>query len=601
MNAGKVVIADRYSYTALARDRARGIDQEWVKRIYSLAIEPDIAFLCNVPVEIALKRAMKKNGNVPKYYESGMDVSGETDPVESFVEFQGRVDKAYAELVDNGALHPIRTDCGEDKIFESIIEQIEPLLDKVSLDLGSVQEPELPEYKESWLAKSAGDDIAEVETFIDGLPKHKYPGKLIAMEGASRESVTHQVNALYDWFQIHNVDVVKAGIGETWISSEIMNKAMSKNALSARTNVMLAASEMAYIIETEVVPALERGATVILNRFFLTTLVSGLLSHMGREWLAETLKGFAIKPDLTLYIDTPTDILLEKNDLSNLLAIESLKLDLDDDIPRNIEINYDYYHDEVLSAYRKIVEADALPIIRDSDDRTELYNPIIEAVSGEIGIDPDEKGIDKELKEVLELYHKHNGYFEHAQKVRRFATQLFDVTVDIHGLNSRARRLLEYAALLHDVGRSQGENHEKHSYKIIMKNKFSRIKKREKRIIAIAALYHNGSVSGLNLSRQWKLRAGEQLAVRRLAAILRVADALDSSDRQVIMKLRLSREEKALILDINSVNKAKAERKSVLNKKDLFEQEFGLDVLVDRNRAERMKTKGVKSGRELFL
>jgi len=598
LNAGKIVIADRYSYTALARDEARGIDAEWVKRIYSLAIEPDMAFLCHVPVEVALERAMKKNGNVPKYYESGMDVSGQRDPTQSFREFQGKVDSVYAKLVDKGKLTPIEMDRSEDEIFASIIEHLKPLLEKENLKSKSLPSPAA--------GMTFGNTFLDIdfadEDFVNELPKHNLPGKLIVIEGAHHAGVTHQVNALHDWLQVRNIDVAKIGMGETWITTEIMDKAAPKNALSPRTNVMLTASEMAYILEVEVLPALERGAVVLLNRYFITTLVCGLLRYMDKEWLVETLKGFGIRPDLTIYIDTPYEILLERIDFATLLNADSIYAGLDIGFTRDVETSFDFYQRNALTAYRKIVEAHNIPIIQGSRNQSELYKPVSKLVSDSLDFVTDRLPIDKGLKEVLELYHLHNGYFEHAQKVRRFAVQIFDAVQDIHRLNSRARRLLEYAALLHDAGRSvDSDNHEKHSYKIIMDYDFTELSKHEKRIVAIIALYHNGSAGSLDCLRQWKLSAEEQLAARMLASILRIADALDSSDKQVVAKLRLLRERGALILDINSVNKAKAERKSVLNKKDMFEQEFGLDVLVDRNRTERIKTKGKKSGRGLFL
>ncbi len=565
LNEGKIVIADRYSYTALARDEARGVDIEWVKRIYSLAIEPDIAFLCDLPIDIALSRSMKKNGNVPKYYECGMDVSGESDPAESFREFQGRVDKVYQSLVISGELSPICMNCNVDEIFASIIEKIEPFLEKLDKS-----PDEKPLHIRSQIEDRTlyHDDLKkhQISGLISELPPHNLPGKLITIEGCNKEAITHQVNALYDWLQIRNIGVAKTGAGESWITSEIIIPAKEKGAITPIKKVMLSLSEMAYLMDTEVIPALERGEIVILKDSFYSAFADCLSSNFDRDWLVENLKGFAYRPDAAVFIDCPDNTDLK---MSNL--------------------------------YKPFAEADGIPIVAENEDPSELYAPIIDIVAGTIGIDPKTKAIDKELREVLELYHAHNGYFEHAQKVRGFAVQIFDATVDIHGLNDNARRLLEYSSLLHDVGRSMGDEHEMHSYRIIMDNKFSRLSDREKRIIAICALYHNGSEKSLDNPRQWKLRAEEQFAVRKLAGILRVADALDSSDKQIVLKLRLSRELNSIILDLNSVNSAKAERKSVLNKKDLFEKEFGLTVLVDRNRAERLKTKSDRAKSGLLL
>jgi len=601
LNTGKIVIADRYSYTALARDEARGIDAEWVKRIYSLAIEPDLAFLCRVPVEVALERAMKKNKNVPKFYESGMDVSGVTDPTQSFKEFQGKVDQAYSKLVDQGILTPVDMDRHEDQIFDSILEQVNTLMESTPKKRGTPSTNGLEVFNGCSFGKNVNIQYSSDEAFISRLPKHDFPGKLIVIEGAHHAGVTHQVNALYDWLQVRNFDVVKAGIGETWITTEIMDRAAQKNALSPCTNVMLTASEMAYLLEIEVLPALERGAIVLLNRYFITTLVCGLLRGMDRDWLIETLRGFGVHPDLTIYIDTPFEILLERIDFTSLLSADSIYAGLDIGFTRDVETSYDFYQRSALTAYRDIVETDNIPALKGNRDQTELYDPISKLVGDFIDIDSKNHTIDKRLKEVLELYHAHNGYFEHAQKVREFAGQIFDATADIHALGNNARDLLEYAALLHDVGRSVGEeDHEKHSYSIIMDYEFTELTEREKRIVAIIALYHNGPTNSLNYTRQWKLSAEEQLAVRRLSAILRVADALDSSNKQVGARLRVSREMGALILDINSVNNAKTERKAVLSKKDLFEQLFRIDLLIDRNRIERKKTKVKRDKLGLF-
>lgn len=565
LNEGKIVIADRYSFTGLTRDQARGVDIEWVKGIYSLAIEPDIAILCDLPVEIALNRSMKKNGDVPKYYECGMDVSGETDPTRSFREFQGKVNNTYQRLVEGGELVPVCMSRDEEEIFASIIEMVEPFLDNLDESSKTKSFPIRSQLGQKTICHDKLENCPRLG-LIGHLPYHSFPGKLIAIEGCDRETITHQVNALYDWFQIRNIEVTKTGVEESWITSEIIIPATAKGAITPIKKVMLSLSEMAYIMDTEVIPALERGGIVILNDSFYSIFKDCMTSNMGSNWLVETMKGFAFRPDAAVLIDCP-----ENSDT------------------------------ELSLLYRSLAEADGITILPESEDPSELYTPITEIVSGAIGIDPKAKGVDKELREVLELYHKHNGYFEHAQKVRQFAVQIFDSTVDIHGLNSRARRLLEYAALLHDVGRSMGDDHEKHSYRIIMDNKFSRLSDREKRIMAICALYHNGSEKSLDNPRQWKLRAEEQFAVRKLAGILRLADALDASDNQVIMKLRLVRERGFIILDLNAVNSAKAERKSVLNKKDLFESEFGLSVLVDRNRVERIKTKGDKAKSGLMI
>src|SRR5512142_684196 len=71
LKAGAVVCADRYAYTAFARDMVRGVDRAWVRNIYRFALKPDLAFYFKVPLEVALGRILGGR-NALKYYEAGM-------------------------------------------------------------------------------------------------------------------------------------------------------------------------------------------------------------------------------------------------------------------------------------------------------------------------------------------------------------------------------------------------------------------------------------------------------------------------------------------------------------------------------------------------
>jgi dTMP kinase len=101
LKAGMIVLADRYVYTAFARDVARGIHPEWVREVYSFAPRPDLTFYFRVPIEISLQRLLVGRTKL-KYHEAGMDVGLATDPVDSFRLFQSRVldnyDKVTAEF-----------------------------------------------------------------------------------------------------------------------------------------------------------------------------------------------------------------------------------------------------------------------------------------------------------------------------------------------------------------------------------------------------------------------------------------------------------------------------------------------------------------------
>jgi len=97
LRAGYIVLADRYIYTALARDAVRGVDPEWVSQLYSFAVKPDITFYFQVDLEVSLHRILEGRPAL-KYHEAGLDMGWSTDPYESFRIFQGKVLEQYEAL-----------------------------------------------------------------------------------------------------------------------------------------------------------------------------------------------------------------------------------------------------------------------------------------------------------------------------------------------------------------------------------------------------------------------------------------------------------------------------------------------------------------------
>lgn len=99
LQAGYLVLADRYIYTALARDTVRGCAPGWVRNAYRFALKPDLAFYFQVPLEVALQRVLARRPEL-KYYEAGMDLGLTADPVESFRRFQGLIKAQYDQMVE---------------------------------------------------------------------------------------------------------------------------------------------------------------------------------------------------------------------------------------------------------------------------------------------------------------------------------------------------------------------------------------------------------------------------------------------------------------------------------------------------------------------
>src|ERR671919_234075 len=98
LRAGYMVLADRYVYTAYARDMVRDCSPKWVCKIYNFAVKPDIIFYFRVPIDIAIERILSGRPKL-KYYEAGMDLNLSNDPYESYRIFQSRIVDEYESMI----------------------------------------------------------------------------------------------------------------------------------------------------------------------------------------------------------------------------------------------------------------------------------------------------------------------------------------------------------------------------------------------------------------------------------------------------------------------------------------------------------------------
>jgi dTMP kinase len=99
LKAGMIVLADRYAYTAFARDATRGVDRQWVRELYSFAVRPDLSLYFRVPIDVSVDRLMARRVKL-KFYEAGLDLGWSANPLDSFRMFQGKVLDEYDQLVN---------------------------------------------------------------------------------------------------------------------------------------------------------------------------------------------------------------------------------------------------------------------------------------------------------------------------------------------------------------------------------------------------------------------------------------------------------------------------------------------------------------------
>jgi dTMP kinase len=97
LKSGRIVLADRYIYTLMARDLARGSDIEWLQNLYGMALVPDAVFYIDVSAEQRVQRNFAKDFALD-YWESGMDLGLSREMFDSFLKYQALVEREFKKL-----------------------------------------------------------------------------------------------------------------------------------------------------------------------------------------------------------------------------------------------------------------------------------------------------------------------------------------------------------------------------------------------------------------------------------------------------------------------------------------------------------------------
>jgi exopolyphosphatase / guanosine-5'-triphosphate,3'-diphosphate pyrophosphatase len=146
---------------------------------------------------------------------------------------------------------------------------------------------------------------------------------------------------------------------------------------------------------------------------------------------------------------------------------------------------------------------------------------------------------------ILDFGQRFDDAEGHARCVARLALALFHASHAVHGLDSHAAELLEYGALLHDIGLSISHSkHQRHSHYLILNSGLKNFSAEEVEVIAILARYHRGTPPRNSSAELARFTAGTRKMVMALVAILRVADGLDRSHRGAARRIELVREER---------------------------------------------------------
>jgi len=169
----------------------------------------------------------------------------------------------------------------------------------------------------------------------------------------------------------------------------------------------------------------------------------------------------------------------------------------------------------------------------------------------------------------------------HALKVCGLSLRLFDLLSPVHLMGEHERKLLFSAAVLHDVGMCRGiRGHHKSSMEIILAGDLHPLTDRERRMVASIARYHRKAHPKRKHDHFSALRDNEQATVARAASILRMADALDRAHDGAVTGLEAEISARRVVVKATSARELGFEQRSLCKKGRLFEELFGLKLVL---------------------
>ena len=203
----------------------------------------------------------------------------------------------------------------------------------------------------------------------------------------------------------------------------------------------------------------------------------------------------------------------------------------------------------------------------------------------------DDSTLDVRARSVLSVARRYGYDAPHSHHVARLAARIFDDTHELHGMGETEKRLLEYAALLHDIGyHIAHNNHHKHALYLIKNAEMPGFTVNEIALMATTVRYHRGSLPKTGMPKRSKrehedyrgLERTQRSTLLKLASILQIADGLDRSHRQLVREVRCELAGNSVTFLVESEGECDLEMWSAERKASWFGEIFELSTRFER-------------------
>ena len=182
-------------------------------------------------------------------------------------------------------------------------------------------------------------------TRLPGLPEEPLSGKLIVVEGADGSGRTTEVALLREWLEVEGHAVVDVGLRRSTLVAGEIDGAKRGHTLGATTMALLYAVDFADQLENKIIPALAAGSTVLADRYIYTLMARAVVRGASREW-ARRLYGFALKPDLVVFLEARPEILLHRA-ISKYGSLDYWESGMDLSLSRDLFESFFLYQDRL--------------------------------------------------------------------------------------------------------------------------------------------------------------------------------------------------------------------------------------------------------------
>ncbi|HPC95450.1 MAG TPA: Ppx/GppA phosphatase family protein [Sedimentisphaerales bacterium] len=262
--------------------------------------------------------------------------------------------------------------------------------------------------------------------------------------------------------------------------------------------------------------------------------------------------------------------------------LDRCRLQTADELARSYKIAYTDAETIVpaLLVYQVLLETTRAErmIVSDVSMRDGLLLDLARSAAGK----KDDAAYREIIQSAQSVAQKYQVDTSHAEQTRCLAVQLFDQLAGEHRLGERHRFLLEVAAILHEVGTFVASRaHHKHSFYLIANSEIVGLTQDELAVVANVARYHRRSRPKPSHLDYIALPRERRMIVNKLASLLRVAEALDSSRTQQVQKLQSRIEGSSLIISVKAGGDYTLERRALAEVGDMMLDIYGLEVRLE--------------------